>query len=302
MTHFAEWAEEWYVMHQKSFEDTFQNKNPLILYANHSDFQQTTAVSGTIGTTTGGVTEALKNRVVMPVAPTLAQTDHVLGHELVHAFQFNLLLHSDSISGSSLNNIPLWMIEGMAEYFSTGSIDPHTAMWMRDALVNDNFPTLKQLSTEQAKYFPYRYGHAFWAMIGKTWGDSLIVPLFTQTAKYGLDHALDSILGFNSKTLSGLWKSATGTYYNKYIEDSATYVAGKKIISEKNSGRMNLSPSLSPDGKYLAFFSEKDIFTFDLFLADAETGKIIKKLSSITRNHEIDDFSFNESAGTWSPD
>jgi Tol biopolymer transport system component len=65
---------------------------------------------------------------------------------------------------------------------------------------------------------------------------------------------------------------------------------------------MNLSPSLSPDGKYLAFFSEKDVFTLDLFLADAETGKIIKKLSSITRNHEIDDFSFNESAGTWSPD
>jgi Tol biopolymer transport system component len=39
-----------------------------------------------------------------------------------------------------------------------------------------------------------------------------------------------------------------------------------------------------------------------LYLADAETGKIIKKLSSITLNHEIDDFSFNESAGTWSPD
>jgi len=298
---FARWSEEWYTMHQRIFKDTFPDKNPLILYTNHSDFQQTTAISGMIGTTTGGVTEALKNRVVMPVAPTLAQTDHVLGHELVHAFQFNKLLHSDSISGSSLNNIPLWMIEGMAEYFSIGSIDPNTAMWMRDALVNNDFPTLKQLSTE-SKYFPYRYGHAFWAMIGKTWGDSLIIPLFTQTARYGLDNALDSLLGFDSKTLSGLWKNAMETYYNKYIEDSVASIAGEKIISEKNSGRMNLSPSLSPDGKYLAFFSEKDVFTLDLYLADAESGKIIKKLSSITRNHEIDDFSFNESAGTWSPD
>jgi len=60
LTRFAEWAEEWYVMHQKSFRDTFKNKNPLILYANHADFQQTTAISGTINTTTGGVTEALK--------------------------------------------------------------------------------------------------------------------------------------------------------------------------------------------------------------------------------------------------
>jgi Tol biopolymer transport system component len=301
ITQFAEWAEEWYGMHQTIFNDTIPNKNPLILYTTHADFQQTRAVGGLIGTTTGGVTESLKNRVVMPVAPTLAQTDHVLGHELVHAFQFNKLLNKDSIRGSSLNNIPLWMIEGMAEYFSIGSVDPNTAMWMRDALVNNDFPTLKQLSTE-SKYFPYRYGHAFWAMIGKTWGDSLIMPIFSQTAKYGLDNALDSLLGFNSKTLSGLWKNAMETYCGKFIDDSLTYVAGKKIISKENSGRMNLSPSLSPDGKYLAFFSEKDVFTLDLFLADAETGKIIKKLSSITRNHEIDDFSFNESAGTWSPD
>src|SRR5690606_12466189 len=84
INHFAEWSEEWYDMHQGIFKDTFEHKNPLILYSNHSDFQQTTAVGGTIGTTTGGVTESLKNRVVLPVAPTLAQTDHVLGHELVH--------------------------------------------------------------------------------------------------------------------------------------------------------------------------------------------------------------------------
>ena len=301
ITTFSNWAEEWYSMHQQVFKDTFPDKNPIILYANHSDFQQTRAVSGMIGSTTGGVTESLKNRVVMPVASTLGQTDHVLGHELVHAFQFNKLLRSDSIKISSLSNIPLWMTEGMAEYLSIGSVDPNTAMWMRDALVNDDFPTLKKLSTE-SKYFPYRFGHAFWAMIGKTWGDSLIVPIFKHTARYGLDNALDSILGLKSDSLSVLWKTSMEKHYNRFIDDSVTYVAGKKIISEKNSGRLNLSPSLSPDGKYLAFFSEKDLFTLDLFLADVETGKIIKKLSSVTRNHEIDDFSFNESAGTWSPD
>jgi Tol biopolymer transport system component len=301
ISRFSAWAEEWFAMHQGIFKDTFPSRNPVILYSNHSDFQQTNVIGGIIGTTTGGVTEALKNRVVMPVAPTLAQTDHVLGHELVHAFQFNRLLHTDTIRGSSINNIPLWMIEGMAEYLSIGSVDPNTAMWMRDALVNNDFPTLKQLSTE-SKYFPYRYGHAFWAMIGKTWGDSLILPIFLHTARYGLDNALDSILGVDSKTLSGLWKNAMETYYGRYLQDSLAQVAGKKIISAKNAGRMNLSPSLSPDGKYLAFFSEKDVFTLDLFLADATTGKILKKLSSLTRNHEIDDFSFNESAGTWSPD
>ena len=298
---FSQWAEEWYTMHQKIFRDTFENKNPIILYSTHSDFQQTNAVTSIIGSGTGGVTEGLKKRVIMPVAPTLSQTDHVLGHELVHAFQFNMLVHSDSSAHYSLSNIPLWMIEGMAEYLSIGSSDPNTAMWMRDALLNDDFPTLRQLSINP-EYFPYRYGHAFWAMVGKTWGDTVIIPLFDKTAKKGLNPAVKSVLGVDSKTLSGMWKSTMETHYKKYLKDSTDSIIGEKVITKKNAGRINISPSLSPDGNFLAFFSEKDVFTLDLYLASVKTGKIIKKLSSVTRNHEIDDFSFIESGGTWSPD
>jgi len=51
------------------------------------------------------------------------------------------------------------MVEGMAEYFSLGSIDANTSMWMRDAIVNNNFPTIEQMSNGY-KYFPYRYGQS----------------------------------------------------------------------------------------------------------------------------------------------
>ena len=131
----AQATEQWYHMHQQVFRDTIKDRNPMIFYANHADFQQTTAIFGSVGVGTGGVTEALKNRVVMPVTETWAQTDHVLGHELVHAFQFNAILNRDSTNLNSLRNLPLWMIEGMAEYLSIGSVDPHTAMWMRDAVL-----------------------------------------------------------------------------------------------------------------------------------------------------------------------
>jgi len=301
LKNFANRAEEWYLIHQRFFRDTFQNRNPIILYANHSDFQQTNAISGMVGTSTGGVTESLKNRVIMPVAPTMAQTDHVLGHELVHAFQFNMLLRSDTARRFSIRNLPLWMVEGMAEYFSIGSVDPHTAMWMRDALINDDFPEIRQLSSG-SRYFPYRYGHAFYAMVGKTWGDSLILPLFLEAARVGVDKALENILGFNSKTLSGMWKSSMETHFNPFISDSTEYIPGKRILSEKNAGRLNLSPSLSPDGNIIAFFSERDVLSLDLFLADAKSGRIIRKISSINRNFDIDDFSFIETGGTWSPD
>jgi hypothetical protein len=40
-----------------------------------------------INESTAGVPEGLRRRVVMPFAGATAETDHVLGHELVHAFQ-----------------------------------------------------------------------------------------------------------------------------------------------------------------------------------------------------------------------
>src|SRR5471032_2442270 len=64
---FAQESELWYTLHQQVFRDTFKKPNPIILYANHPDFQQTTAIDGEIDVGTGGVTEGLKNRVVMPV-------------------------------------------------------------------------------------------------------------------------------------------------------------------------------------------------------------------------------------------
>jgi hypothetical protein len=116
----AQESELWYTLHQQVFRDTFKVANPIILYANHPDFQQTTAIDGDIEVGTGGVTEGLKNRVVMPVMENNNVTRHVLGHELVHAFQYHVLLGKNGDEFENLANVPLWMIEGMAEYLSIG--------------------------------------------------------------------------------------------------------------------------------------------------------------------------------------
>ncbi|WEK21148.1 MAG: basic secretory protein-like protein [Candidatus Pedobacter colombiensis] len=300
---FAQDAETWYKMHQEIFKDTFVKKNPIILYNNHPDFQQTTALQGEIGIGTGGVTEAFKNRVIMPVMELNNQTRHVLGHELVHAFQYHLLLEKDSINLENVSQIPLWMIEGMAEYLSVGKTDAFTSMWMRDALLNRDIPSLKDL-TNSNKYFPYRYGQAFWTFVGSVYGDTTIVPLFKATAKYGYENGLRYTFGYDDRALSGLWKNAIEAHYRPMLktDSSQIRITGTKIIDNKNAGNMNVAPSISPDGKYLAFLSEKDLFGIDLFLADAKTGKILRKLSSQVSNSHIDDFNFLESAGTWSPD
>ncbi|OWY26012.1 tolB protein precursor [Sphingobacteriales bacterium UPWRP_1] len=298
----AQQAEHWYALHQQVFKDTFTRKNPLIFYNNHADFQQTTAIMGQIDVGTGGVTEGMKNRVVLPITESVAQTNHVLGHELVHAFQYHLLINADSASLQSIQNLPLWMVEGLAEYLSLGRTDPHTAMWMRDAVLNNDIPSIKDL-TVNPRYFPYRYGQAFWAFVTGLYGDTIIEPLFIQTARFGFDEALKKLLKVDEKTLSGMWKSALQTYYTQlpgYAEKERNI--GTKIISDENAGRMNLSPAISPDGKYVVFLSEKNLFTLDLFLADAKTGKIIRKLAGTLKDSHFDAFNAFESSGAWSPD
>ncbi|MGZ3927549.1 MAG: tolB protein precursor, partial [Mucilaginibacter sp.] len=298
---FAQESELWYTIHQQVFRDTFRKPNPIILYADHPDFQQTTAIDGEIGVGTGGVTEGLKNRVVMPIMETNQTTRHVIGHELVHAFQYHALLGRDSAVYENINNLPLWMIEGMAEYLSIGKKDAYTAMWIRDAYLNKNIPTLRDL-TETNKFFPYRYGEAFWSFIGSTYGDTVIVPFFKNTARFGLDYGIRRTFGYDHKTLSNLWKNSIEAAYKPLLKDTVQKLAGKKIIDNKNSGELNVAPAVSPDGKYLAFLSEKELFTVDLYLADAHSGKILRKLTSKISNTHIDEFNFIESAGAWSPD
>src|SRR5204862_65274 len=77
-------------------------------------------------------------RVTLPVAASLAETDHVPGHELTHAFQYDIL-------GGNAEGLPLWFIEGMAEYMSLGARDVQTAMWLRDAALREKLPTIRDL-------------------------------------------------------------------------------------------------------------------------------------------------------------
>lgn len=297
---FSAASERWYQAHQKTFRDTFPERNPVILYSNHADFWQTNAILGSVGIGTGGVTEALRNRVVMPVMELNSQTNHVLGHELVHAFQYKLLQNKkDSLSLNDIQNLPLWMVEGLAEFLSIGNVDPHTAMWMRDALRHKKFPTLKDM-TRNSEYFPYRYGQAFWSFMTGVFGDTIVYPLFRKTAKLGYDEAIKELTGLDEKAFSEAWKSNLTEYYSKYSDFKADSLTGKLVIG-REAGKINIAPVISPNGQYVAFLSERNIFGIDLFLADARTGKIIKTLSSTARESHIDDFSYVESTGTWSP-
>lgn len=293
-------SESWYLRHFAMFNDTLEN-SPIILYNNTTDFKQTTVISGIIGVGTGGVTEGLRSRVMIPVMVSNKETDHVLGHEMVHVFQYNLVKESDSLSFQSLMNTPLWMIEGMAEFLSIGSSDNRTSMWMRDAVIHDDIPSIKEMTRKPGEYFPYRYGHAFWAYVTGVWGDNIMQPLLYSSLRYGLEYSFKSLLKVDSDSLSVLWESSIKNHYKEFFKDTISPV-GKLMFNTKSGGEINLSPVLSPNGKLITFLSNKNVINVDLLLADTKSNKILSKLTSSLRKSHIDDFNYIEEAGSWSPD
>jgi Tol biopolymer transport system component len=306
----ARMAERWYERNARLFQHDFLDKKPLVLYADHPDFQQTNTLEGFIPEGTGGVTESLKDRVIMPLANSYASTDHVLGHELVHAFQFDLAKAQVGDRGRSVGGgvpgliaLPLWLIEGMAEYLSVGPDDPHTAMWLRDAILRDDFPTITEM-TRESRFFPYRFGQALWAYIGGTYGDDAVLNLFRRSLRQGFEGAVASLLQIDPDTLSAEWSRAVADSYLPLMEGKLDpeNVGTLLLAPSTGSGTLNIAPALSPDGRWLAFLSERDLFTIDLFLADARTGRVIRKLSSSASDTHFDALAYTETAGSFSPD
>src|SRR3546814_19013487 len=114
---------------------------------------------------TGGVTEGFKNRVFMPYFESNRQTDHVLGHELVQAFQYNLLkTGGDSLSFYNIGNLTLRMLEGIAANLSLGRNEAHKALWMRDAVLSSYFHSERKIPTNKT-YFHYSVCHDYWSVV-----------------------------------------------------------------------------------------------------------------------------------------
>ena len=302
----ARMAERAYARLSRVLHHQFQSRKPIILYASSSDFQQTNVVGGEISEATGGVTEFFKHRMVLPFTGSYGELEHVLQHEMVHQFQYDVFSHGRAGAGLGTYigvNPPLWFMEGMAEYLSIGPIDPHTAMWLRDASLEGHLPTIEQL-TYDPRIFPYRFGHALWAYVGEKWGDEVIGEILQASTSGGVEQAFKRALGLSLEELSNEWRDAVQTTY--LPELGAHYRArriAQPLLTEKRSdGTLHLAPALTPDGRQIAFFGERNSFFVDLYLADAETGRVLRRLVKSTLNNNYESLRFINSAGTFSPD
>ena len=131
-----------------------------------------------------------------------------------------------------------------------------------------------------------------------------VVDVYRTSLRIGFEEGIRRVLGISTDSLSKDWISATRRAYLPVLEGrTRPNGAGEAILQTgRKTGDMNLAPTVSPDGKLVAFFARRSLFEIELFVADAQTGRVIKKLAGPTSDSHFDAISFISTSGAWSPD
>jgi Tol biopolymer transport system component len=298
-------AERAYQRLSRVLDHRIRSRTPVVLYASNADFEQTNIVPELLGTGTGGLTEYMKRRVLLPFTGSYAELDHVLTHELVHAFQIDILFgdRQGLLSNPFSSTPPLWFMEGMAEYLSIGGVDNNTRMWLRDASLEGYLIPITALAYV-GDIRVYRFGQSIWQFIADSYGVQKIGEILKRVHRYGnLDGALESSTGLTVEVLSKKWAESVR---KAYLPDIAEYdrpdaIADPLTHAARELANFNVAPAVSPSGGQLVYISDRSMHD-DVYLASALDGKVFKKLTSAERTGSFETLRFFSTALAWSAD
>ena len=296
-------AESSLVSLEKNIGYRIKNRIPIIVFNSHNEFQQNNAVDEYLPEGVGGVTELLKNRVLVPFEGDYEKFRHVIHHELLHAYM-NDLYYGGSLQNIISQNIqlqiPTWFNEGMAEYQSLGGNDRENDMFIRDAVIYDYIPPVDYLYG----YIAYRGGQSFFSWLSDEYGQEKIGDLMMQIKALGdVNEGFEDVYKLSLEKLSDKWlKFLKQTYWPDYTGRQEITDFAKRITDSKNGdGYYNTAPTISPDGKRIIYISNRDDY-FAVFLAEVKSGKVIKKLISGTSTPDFEELHLLAPGLCWSPD
>jgi hypothetical protein len=202
----AAWAEETYTFLEDKFNHSVNNRIPLIFYSNHSHFQQTNTIPYLLPEGVGGFFEYIKGRVVVPSNGSIPDFKRVIRHELVHVFtqskHYRVLKDHRKTHFPSL---PLWYVEGLAEYWSAGW-DDEAEMFIKDAVLNGYLVPLEGMYQIYGTFLMYKEGQAILKYIANTYGEQKIIQLIENAWKEdNFSNVLKLTIGINYKEFDKEW-------------------------------------------------------------------------------------------------
>lgn len=198
-------------------------------------------------------------------------------------------------------NVPAWFAEGTAQFnhpdLNYDYWDTHRDMILRMQVLDDKLLSWEELNsfgkTSLGNESVYNSGFSLVEFIAKNYGVNKLEEIsryLKSPLRLSIDDAIRKSLGIGGKELYNQWKNYLRERYSKQIQIAGDKVEGNIIASV---GFGNFYPKFSPDGKKVAYVSNKENDYFSpsaIYLYDLESGREEKVVDGVS------------SSISWSPD
>jgi Tol biopolymer transport system component len=295
-------AEKAHVMLSERIGHSLAHRVPIILYGSHNDFSQTNVTPELVDAGTGGFTEVLRNRVVIPFTGSYEDLRHVVVHELTHAIMFDELYGGSAaslIARQSFFSMPLWFAEGSAEYFSLG-MESNAEMFLRDGTLEGYLPPLEV----SGGYIVYKQGQSAISYLVDRFGEERYREIVQRIRTYrSFERAFQRSTGMSVQKFDEQWRDWLKRQYwpTVAVKEDPDRFARQLTDHRKDESNLNTAPAVSPDGGRIAYFTDRRQYT-DVYVMSAIDGRRQHRVIRGERNVQFENIPSFRSSITWSPD
>ncbi|MBI5476391.1 MAG: PD40 domain-containing protein [Ignavibacteriales bacterium] len=181
--------------------------------------------------------------------------------------------------------VPAWFAEGVAQYnrreFAYDWWDSHRDMILRMYILDGNMLSWNQMATfgktSLGNESAYNSGFALVRYIAEHYGEEKLSEIshnLKSLTAFSIDGAIEKAIGKSGKELYSEWIDYLRHDYNERISAVKETAVSGEIIGGVGFG--NFYPHFSPDGKSIAYISNKEsdyLGTSSLYLYDIENKK-----------------------------
>ncbi|HZH04287.1 MAG TPA: tolB protein precursor protein, partial [Myxococcaceae bacterium] len=241
---------------------------PYILYSSYPEFLQTNLFPLQEGVL--GVTSPRDLKLTLPYLGDPRLFAEVSTHEMAHQFtiqKVRAVAKAQNTYGDPLDALPLWFIEGLAEFYAQRGVDAEARMLVRDLLVNpdveNGYALLPFFEDRQYSFlWTYKVGQIRCAFLEEVYGagtlqkilerSGTMVGVGGQRSRVSFPDFLEALTGDDPSKLSRKFSSwLSRGEYRAFLE------------SEQDASNLSLSPqaldgaanalATSPDGNLILY-------------------------------------------------
>ena len=200
-----------------------QKKPMMVFYKNGTEFLQDKLFWP--GRGIAGVTKVLGgNEMATYFNGHREDFAHTNKHEFVHWFDLQRMAH---ISKDTVKHMDLWMIEGLAEYYSTGWRSVHEQI-MRDLWSNGIFVPIEELNRYQGSFLTYTFGNFYTKFLEETFGSGTALKLRDNANLGDLGKILKEVTKHDIEEVNRMARE----YAHERFRDIEGKVDDRKVLTE----------------------------------------------------------------------